>query len=160
MSNKKNIEKRKKELIKELALLYDYNIEKDNAKIPKEEIEEKRTVNVKDYLEGFDKEFETYTQVKIKEVPLLINLYQEFLQEVYQPSKRYLLALKIKNEINEDIEKTFTEEQQELMKQFKECQDIMINDMNEESFIYGYCMASELREEAIKRYGKADVNKK
>ena len=160
MSNKKNIEKRKKELIKELALLYDYNIEKDNAKIPKEEIEEKRTVNVKDYLEGFDKEFETYTQEKIKEVPLLINLYQEFLQEVYQPSKRYLLALKIKNEINEDIEKTFTEEQQELMKQFKECQDIMINDMNEESFIYGYCMASELREEAIKRYGKADVNKK
>lgn len=156
----KDVEKRKKELIKELALLYNYNIEKNNAKIPKEEIKEKRIVNVKDYLEGFDKEFETYTQEKIKEVPLLINLYQEFLQEVYQPSKRYLLALKIKNEINEDIEKTFTEEQQELMKQFKECQDIMINDMNEESFIYGYCMASELREEAIKRYGKADVNKK
>lgn len=156
----KDVEKRKKELIKELALLYNYNIEKNNAKIPKEEIKEKRIVNVKDYLEGFDKEFETYTQEKIKEVPLLINLYQEFLQEVYQPSKRYLLALKIKNEINEDIEKTFTEEQQELMNQFKECQDIMINDMNEESFIYGYCMASELREEAIKRYGKADVNKK
>lgn len=156
----KDVEKRKKELIKELALLYNYNIEKNNAKIPKEEIKEKRIVNVKDYLEGFDKEFETYTQEKIKEVPLLINLYQEFLQEVYQPSKRYLLALKIKNEINEDIEKTFTEEQQELMKQFKECQDIMINDMNEESFIYGYCMASELREEAIKRYGKVDVDKK
>lgn len=156
----KDVEKRKKELIKELALLYNYNIEKNNAKISKEEIKEKRIVNVKDYLEGFDKEFETYTQEKIKEVPLLINLYQEFLQEVYQPSKRYLLALKIKNEINEDIEKTFTEEQQELMNQFKECQDIMINDMNEESFIYGYCMASELREEAIKRYGKADVNKK
>lgn len=156
----KDIEKRKKELIRELALLYNYNIDKDNTKITKEEIEEKRTVNVKDYLEGFDKEFETYTQEKIKEIPLLINLYQEFLQEVYHPSKRYLLALKIKNEINEDIKKTFSEEQQELMKQFKECQDIMINDMNEESFIYGYCMASELREEAIERYSKADVNKK
>lgn len=156
----KDVEKRKKELIRELALLYNYNIDKDNTKIIKEEIEEKRTVNVKDYLEGFDKEFETYTQEKIKEIPLLINLYQEFLQEVYHPSKRYLLALKIKNEINEDIKKTFSEEQQELMKQFKECQDIMINDMNEESFIYGYCMASELREEAIERYSKADVNKK
>lgn len=156
----KDVEKRKKELIKELALLYNYNIDKDNTKITKEEIEEKRTVNVKDYLEGFDKEFETYTKEKIKEIPLLINLYQEFLQEVYHPSKRYLLALKIKKEINEDIEKTFTEEQQELMKQFKECQDIILNDMTEESFIYGYCMASELREEAIERYGKADVNKK
>ncbi len=156
----KDVEKRKKELIKELALLYDYDIEKDNAKISKEEIEAKRKVNVKDYLEGFDKEFETYTKEKIKEIPLLINLYQEFLQEVYQPSKRYQLVIKIKKEIDKDIEKTFTEEQQELMKQFKECQDIMMNDMNEESFIYGYCMASELREEAIKRYGKADVNKK
>lgn len=156
----KDIEKRKKELIKELALLYNYNIEKDNAKITKEEIEEKRKVNVKDYLEGFDKEFETYTQEKIKEIPLLINLYQEFLQEVYQPSKRYLLALKIKNEINEDIEKTFTEEQQELMKQFKECQDIILNDMTEEAFVYGYCMATELREEAIKRYGAVNVDRK
>lgn len=156
----KDVEKRKKELIKELALLYDYDIEKDNAKISKEEIEAKRKVNVKDYLEGFDKEFETYTKEKIKEIPLLINLYQEFLQEVYQPSKRYQLVIKIKKEMDKDIEKTFTEEQQELMKQFKECQDIMMNDMNEESFIYGYCMASELREEAIKRYGKADVNKK
>ena len=67
----KDVEKRKKELIKELALLYDYDIEKDNAKISKEEIEAKRKVNVKDYLEGFDKEFDTYTQEKIKEIPLI-----------------------------------------------------------------------------------------
>lgn len=156
----KDVEKRKKELIKELALLYDYDIEKDNAKITKEEIEEKRKVNVKDYLGGFDKEFDTYTQEKIKEIPLIINLYQEFLQEVYQPSKRYQLAIKIKKEIDKDIEKTFTEEQQELMKQYKECQNIILNDMTEEAFVYGYCMATELREEAIKRYGKVDVDKK
>lgn len=156
----KDIEKRKKELIKELAVLYNYNIEKNNTKIPKEEIKEKRIVNVKDYLEGFDKEFETYTQEKIKEIPLIINLYQEFLQEVYQPSKRYQLAIKIKKEIDKDIEKTFTEEQQKLMKQYKECQNIILNDMTEEAFVYGYCMATELREEAIKRYGKVDVDKK
>ena len=148
----KDVEKRKKELIKELALLYNYNIEKNNAKIPKEEIKEKRIVNVKDYLEGFDKEFETYTQEKIKEVPLLINLYQEFLQEVYQPSKRYLLALKIKNEINEDIEKTFTKEQKEIMKQFKECDNILIDDMVQEAFVYGYAMCNQLKEETSKKY--------
>ena len=173
----KDVEKRKKELIKELALLYDYDIEKDNAKISKEEIEAKRKVNVKDYLEGFDKEFDTYTKEKPKtkslsnsqilykdytkeEIPLIINLYQEFLQEVYQPSKRYQLAIRIKKDIDKDIEKTFTEEQQELMKQYKECQNIIINDMTEEAFVYGYCMATELREEAIKRYGKVDIDKK
>ena len=83
----KDVEKRKKELIKELALLYDYDIEKDNAKISKEEIEAKRKVNVKDYLEGFDKEFDTYTQEKIKEIPLIINLYQEFCKRYISQAK-------------------------------------------------------------------------
>lgn len=82
------------------------------------------------------------------------------MQEVYNPSDRYKLALKIINEINEDIEKTFSEEQQELMKQFKECQDIMIDDMVQEAFVYGYAMASELKKEVINRYSVADVDKK
>lgn len=46
------------------------------------------------------------------------------------------------------------------MKQYKECQDIILNDMTEEAFVYGYCMATELREEAIKRYGAVNVDRK
>lgn len=155
MSNK-NQEERKKALIKELAVLYNYDVSKDN--INKKDIKEKRINNVKDYLKGFDKEFETSMQEKIKEFPLLISLYQEFLQEVYQPSNRYKLALKLRNEINDDIEKTFTEEQQELMKQYKECELIMIDDMTEESFIYGFSLAYQLKEESIKKYNTNKIN--
>ena len=154
--NNKNLEERKKTLIKELAALYNYDVSKDN--INKKDIKEKRIKNVKDYLKGFDKEFETNVQEKIKEVPLLISLYQEFLQEVYQPSNRYKLALKLRNEINDDIEKTFTEEQQEIMKQYKECELIMIDDMTEESFIYGFSLAYQLKEESIKKYNTNKVN--
>lgn len=156
----KEIEKRKRELLNELALLYGYNFKEEKPKVSKEEIEEKRKVNVRNYLEGFYKEFKIYKKETTKEIPLLINLYEEFLQEVYNPSDRYKIALKIINEINEDIEKTFSEEQQELMKQFKECQDIMIDDMMQEAFVYGYAMASELKEEVISRYGVADGDKK
>lgn len=156
----KEIEKRKRELLNELALLYGYNFKEEKPKVSKEEIEEKRKVNVRNYLEGFYKEFKIYKKETTKEIPLLINLYEEFLQEVYNPSDRYKIALKIINEINEDIEKTFSEEQQELMKQFKECQDIMIDDMVQEAFVYGYAMASELKEEVISRYGVADGDKK
>ncbi len=156
----KEIEKRKRELLNELALLYEYDFKEEKPKVSKEEIEEKRKVNVRNYLEGFYKEFKIYKKEITKEIPLLINLYEEFLQEVYNPSDRYKLALKIINEINEDIEKTFSEEQQELMKQFKECQDIMIDDMVQEAFVYGYAMASELKEEVINRYRVADVDKK
>ena len=154
--NNKKLEERKKALIKELAVLYNYDVSKNN--INKKDIKEKRINNVKDYLKGFDKEFETNVQEKIKEVPLLISLYQEFLQEVYQPSNRYKLALKLRNEINDDIEKTFTEEQQEIMKQYKECELIMIDDMTEESFIYGFSLAYQLKEESIKKYNTNKVN--
>ena len=155
MSNK-NQEERKKALIKELAVLYNYDVSKDS--INKKDIKEKRINNVKDYLKGFDTEFETNMQEKIKDVPLLISLYQEFLQEVYQPSNRYKLALKLRNEINDDIEKTFTEEHQELMKQYKECELIMIDDIAEESFIYGFSLAYQLKEESIKKYNTEKVN--
>lgn len=154
--NNKNQEKRKKALIKELAVLYNYDVSKDN--INKKYIKEKRINNVKDYLKGFDKEFETNMQEKIKEIPLLISLYQEFLQEVYQPSNRYKLALKLRNEINDDIEKSFSAKQQELMKQYKECGLIMIDDIAEESFIYGFSLAYQLKEESIKKYNTEKVN--
>lgn len=140
--------------------MYGYDFKEEKPTVSKEEIEEKRKVNVRNYLEGFYKEFKIYKKEITKEIPLLINLYEEFLQEVYNPSDRYKLALKIINEINEDIEKTFSEEQQELMKQFKECQDIMIDDMVQEAFVYGYAMASELKKEVINRYSVADVDKK
>ena len=149
-------EKRVKWTPIQLAVLYNYDVSKNN--INKKDIKEKRINNVKDYLKGFDKEFETNVQEKIKEVPLLISLYQEFLQEVYQPSNRYKLALKLRNEINDDIEKTFTEEQQELMKQYKECVLIMIDDMTEESFIYGFSLAYQLKEESIKKYNTSKIN--
>ena len=54
--------------------------------------------------------------------------------------------------------RTFTEEQQELMKQYKECELIMIDDITEESFIYGFSLAYQLKEESIKKYNIDKVN--
>ena len=124
----------------------------ENKKIDSKEIEQRREMNVKNYLEGFDKEFESNAAEKINKTPLMVRLYKDFIQEIYQPSKRYKLALKIKNEINADMEKTFTKEQKEIMKQFKECESILIDDLIEQAFIYGYAMCNQLKEESIKQY--------
>lgn len=147
-----NIEKRKNELLEELAVLYKNDISNKELKIDNKKIEEKRQENVKDYFKGFYKEFEIYREEKIKELPVILGLYEEFIEEIYQPSKRYKLALKIRNEINTDIEKTFTKEQKEIMKQFKECESILIDDMVQEAFVYGYAMCCQLKEEATKKY--------
>lgn len=145
-------EKRKNELLEELALLYKNDISNKELKIDNKKIEEKRQTNVKDYFKGFYKEFEIYREEKIKEIPVILRLYENFIEEIYQPSKRYKLALKIRNEINEDIEKTFTDEQKEIMTQYKECENIMTDDMVQEAFVYGYSMCSQLKEESTKKY--------
>ncbi len=145
-------EKRKKDLLEELAVLYKNDISDKELKIDNKKIEEKRKANVKDYFKGFYKEFEIYREEKTKEIPVILRLYEDFIEEIYQPSKRYKLALKIRNEINKDIEKTFTKEQKEIMKQFKECESILIDDMVQEAFAYGYAMCCQLKEETTKKY--------
>ena len=51
-------EKRKKDLLEELAVLYKNDISNKDIKIDSKKIEEKRKANVKDYFKGFYKEFE------------------------------------------------------------------------------------------------------
>lgn len=143
---KEELKNKQKQLLEEVV-----EVDK-NRKIDSKEIEQRREINVKNYLEGFDKEFETDVAEKINKTPLMVRLYKDFIQEIYQPSKRYKLALKIKNEIDEDISKTFTKEQQELMKQFKECESIMIDDIVQEAFVFGFSMGYQLKEEATKKY--------
>lgn len=143
---KEELKNKQKQLLEEVV-----EVDK-NRKIDSKEIEQRRELNVKNYLEGFDKEFETDVAEKINKTPLMVRLYKDFIQEIYQPSKRYKLALKIKNEIDEDISKTFTKEQQELMKQFKECESIMIDDIVQEAFVFGFSMGYQLKEEATKKY--------
>ena len=38
------------------------------------------------------------------------------------------------------------------MKQFKECESILIDDMVQEAFVYGYAMCNQLTEESTKKY--------
>lgn len=143
---KEELKNKQKQLLEEVV-----EVDK-NRKIDSKEIEQRRELNVKNYLEGFDKEFETDVTEKINKIPLMVRLYKDFIQEIYQPSKRYKLALKIKNEIDEDISKTSTKEQQELMKQFKECESIMIDDIVQEAFVFGFSMGYQLNEESTKKY--------
>lgn len=143
---KEELKNKQKQLLEEVV-----EVDK-NRKIDSKEIEQRRELNVKNYLEGFDKEFETDVAEKINKIPLMVRLYKDFIQEIYQPSKRYKLALKIRNEINTDIEKTFTKEQKEIMKQFKECESIMIDDIVQEAFVFGFSMGYQLKEEATKKY--------
>ena len=103
-------------------------------------------------LESFDEEFETHTKNRIKETPLLMGIFNEFVEHIYKPSNMYWVAAKTKNIINDELLKTLNEQQKNLLEQWQYCEDRILDDMVEQAFVYGYATAVELREEAIKQY--------
>lgn len=62
----KNIEERKRVLLEELVTLYNCDIENKNLEIDNNQIETKRETNVKDYFEGFYREFDIYREERTK----------------------------------------------------------------------------------------------
>ena len=134
-------------------LKYYYNKE-TNILEELEKIENLRkdTTRYKDYLKGLDKEYKTNCAKKIKETPLLLALFQEFVQQTYTSSKFYELIHKTKILISDDLNKTLNDEQKNMLEQWKYCEDRILDDMIEQAFIYGYSMAVQFRDEAIKQY--------
>ena len=100
-------------LVKNLG--YDFSNEQimDKRKTNYSEIKEELYT---EYLEGFDEEFETHTKQRIKETPLLMSLFSEFVQEIYRPSQIYKISLKTKAKINEELENTLDNDQRRLLK--------------------------------------------
>lgn len=115
-------------------------------------LEQQKKENYKDYLKGFDEEFETYTKDRIKETPLLMRMFNEFVEHIFKPSNMYWVAAKTKEMIKDDLLKTLDDREKDLLEQLQLCEDRILDDMIEQAFVYGYATAVELREEAIKQY--------
>lgn len=138
------------------------NKEVENIKKQIKELEEKNGIKNRftQHLRNLDDEFETHTENRIKETPMLIALFREFTQEIYQPSKIYKMSMKIKHLINEELYKTLNKEQKDLLEQWIYCEDKISEDLTEQAFIYGYAMANELKYESLKQYSESkDVQK-
>lgn len=130
---------------------------KDNFKYMQRQLEKKLEeledkTELKNYLEGFDKVFETHTAERIKETPLQLKLFNTFAQEIYQPTELQEKITKVKKEIKEEMKKTFTDEQLYLVEQYQYCEDRISDDLQEQAFIFGYAMSNELKYEAITKY--------
>ena len=154
-------EEQTKKLKKEIATLEKVQNtlqdRKDNFKYMQTQLEKKleeleNKAEFKNYLEGFDKVFETHTAKRIKETPLQLKLFNVFAQEIYQPTKLQEKITKVKQEIKEEMKKTFTDEQLYLVEQYQYCEDRISDDLQEQAFIFGYAISNELKYEAITKY--------
>lgn len=130
----------------------DYSKEQQELIKKLDDIEELKKANYKNYLEGFDEEFETHTKDRIKETPLLMEIFDKFVEHIFKPSNMYWVAAKTKNTIKEDLLKTLNDEQKDMLEQLQLCEDRILDDMIEQAYIYGYATAVQLRDEAVNQY--------
>lgn len=145
--DREELKAKQMKLLKELALITGIDVTKEdnNKNIDDKEEMEKR---FKIYIQAFEEEFETNSQERLKQAPLLIRMYRDMSEKIYAPSKRYNLAIQTMSEIDKKLEKILTAEQKNLLSQKRYCENIIADDVIEMSFVWGYCIADELKEES------------
>lgn len=106
--------------------------------------------NNTEILKHFDNVFNTETakHIKFNNMKLLKVLYEYFEEDVYTPSTKYSELRHKHIEISDELEKTFTPEQKELFERYWEVGSEMTTEENEQLFLFGYIIATQLNTEA------------
>lgn len=103
-------------------------------------------------LEKFDENFNTETKTEIKNVPMLLEIFNRFAEEMYQPSINNGKYLKQLIKVDEKLRNMLNSKQIKLLEERDTLNIKMHMEENEQAFVYGFAMAIQVREEAIKRY--------
>ena len=106
----------------------------------------------KKILSHFDAIFNTETikNIKFDDMKLLNALYEYFEESIYTPSSKYSELRHKHIEVSDELEKTFTPDQQKLFEKYWEIGSYMCAEENRQFFLFGYIMAKELDDEVKK----------
>lgn len=121
-------------------------------------VNNKNTINTKeeqedrfeDYLKTFDKNFKTEMNGRFKNMPLLIEIFREYIQNYSTIGKTYKNNMKMKNALIKELTKTLDKNQNDLFEKINFCSLTMNDELVEQAFIYGFTTAAEFKFEAEK----------
>ena len=105
------------------------------------------------YLEVFDKIFGTKTNEHLRlNMPMLKIIFENFGEDLYTPNniQRQILNEEIK--IADELENTFTDKQKELFNKYNEFENQITIDIEEQLFMFGFIIASELNNECKQNF--------
>ena len=123
--------------------------EKSETKQIKNALEEENLYS--GYLKGFDEEYQTQMQDRIKKTPMLINILESMDSELHRPSKLYKIASKARERIEEDLSCEMSKNSKKLLEQLKYCDEVILFDAMRDAFIYGYAISIQMKEETEKK---------
>lgn len=103
-------------------------------------------------LEKFDENFKTETKAEIKNVPMLLEIFDRFAEEIYKPSIDNEKYTKQLIKVDEKLRSTLNSRQIKLLEE-RDALNIKIQmEENEQAFVYGFAMSSQIKEETLRRY--------
>lgn len=100
--------------------------------------------NYKKILEHFDSIFETNTKKEIRDLPLFNAFYEYFADDFYTPTEETKKLMKERKIVSDELEKTFTEQQQKLFEKYWDLDSQIAENLRKQLFLFGYITAMEL----------------
>ena len=109
-------------------------------------------------LDDFDDKFRKQYNDKQKVIPILLNLYEQYKEEIFTLTTLDKETHKLQLQISDKIEEKCNEEQKELIYQLKYCISSETGELVEKAFVYGFCVAQSLKDEADTFINNKDKN--
>lgn len=150
--------------IKKLKFARDNIIDNDNIKIlldkvidyMEEDLENKEKLidkQVIEILESFTEDLKGVTKADIDEAPILSNLYDDYVKlYINDPSEKYSKIYEMRKQLQNKLERLLKVDGIALLRAIKYCNTLLQDYSSQQAFIYGYSMANQMKNEAIKKY--------
>ena len=115
--------------------------------------------HILDLVKEFDVTFDTSVAGKVNSdaASIIKRIFVEYIEGIYSPSQEYNKLSKIAITSRKKLEQTMTLNQKELLEDYCEKETDVLGEVIEQAFVYGFCLANQLRDEIGHIY---NINKK
>ena len=115
-----------------------------------------------EYLGIFDNECGTNSIDLARDVPMLLAIYENFVQDIIKPTET---SIKVHNElvrVSDEFRNTLNQEQIQLLEEVQEFMEEIHSDNERKAFVFGYLIMSHLKKEGLikeKKHTRGDDKK-
>lgn len=90
------------------------------------------------YLDEFDEKYRTRYHEKQEVIPMLLNLFEQYEEDIYRLSTLDKEMYKLQIEISNKLQEKLNQEENELLDQLRYCIGAETGELVEKAFIYGF----------------------
>lgn len=99
--------------------------------------------NILEFVKQFNKKFRTKIKISNKDIPILLNLFHEYIEQTFKTTKVYNEIMDNIVELEEQLKDILTEEQQQLFYKWDTYKEELNLYTLEQAFVYGVCLDKE-----------------